>query len=49
MHQVFPRLSDTPGTIRTPAPEIGQDNAALLSELGDDTAAQGKLNERRVL
>jgi len=49
MHQVFPRLSDTPGTIRTPAPEIGQDNAALLSELGYDADAQDKLNERGVL
>ena len=49
MHQVFPRLSDTPGTIRTPAPEIGQDNAAILSELGYDAAAQNELNEKGVL
>jgi crotonobetainyl-CoA:carnitine CoA-transferase CaiB-like acyl-CoA transferase len=25
MHNVFPRLSRTPGRIRTPAPQIGQD------------------------
>ncbi|MDO6485946.1 CaiB/BaiF CoA transferase family protein [Shimia thalassica] len=49
MHQVFPRLSETPGTIRTPAPEIGQDNATLLSELGYDAAAQDRLNGRGVL
>ena len=49
MHQVFPRLSDTPGTIRTPAPEIGQDNTSILSELGYDSAAQDGLNKRGVL
>ena len=34
MHNVIPRLSGTPGAIRTPAPELGQHNNELLSELG---------------
>jgi crotonobetainyl-CoA:carnitine CoA-transferase CaiB-like acyl-CoA transferase len=29
MHNVFPRLSRTPGRIRSTAPEIGQDQALL--------------------
>ena len=34
MQNAFPRLSDTPSKIRTPAPtEIGQDNAAVYGEL----------------
>ncbi|MBC5765822.1 CaiB/BaiF CoA transferase family protein [Ramlibacter albus] len=32
MHNVFPRLSRTPGTIRTPAPKIGQDQALIKKE-----------------
>jgi crotonobetainyl-CoA:carnitine CoA-transferase CaiB-like acyl-CoA transferase len=34
MHNVVPRLSGTPGALRTPAPEIGQHNAELLAGLG---------------
>ena len=38
MHHVVPRLSGTPGSIRTPAPRLGEHNRALLSELGvEDT------------
>ncbi len=43
MHHVVPRLSGTPASIRTPAPKIGEHNAALLSELGIDAAAYQKL------
>lgn len=43
MHHVVPRLSGTPGSIRTPAPKLGEHNAALLSEIGVDAAAYGKL------
>ncbi|MGH8764979.1 MAG: CaiB/BaiF CoA transferase family protein, partial [Burkholderiales bacterium] len=32
MHHVVPRLSGTPGSIRTPAPRLGEHNRALLSE-----------------
>jgi crotonobetainyl-CoA:carnitine CoA-transferase CaiB-like acyl-CoA transferase len=34
MHNIIPRLSDTPGRLRTPAPEIGQHTAEILSQLG---------------
>ena len=34
MHNVIPRLSGTPGAIRTPAPDLGQHNNELLTELG---------------
>ena len=34
MHHVVPRLSATPGSIRTPAPRLGEHNEALLEELG---------------
>lgn len=38
MHHVVPRLSDTPGSIRTAAPGLGEHNAELLAELGLDEA-----------
>ena len=43
MHHVVPRLSGTPGTIRTPAPRLGEHNRALLAEVGIDDAAYDKL------
>ncbi len=36
MHAVVPRLSRTPGSIRTPAPRLGEHNRELLTELGFD-------------
>jgi formyl-CoA transferase len=39
MHHVVPRLSDTPGSIRTPAPRLGEHNRELLSGLGVDYEA----------
>jgi crotonobetainyl-CoA:carnitine CoA-transferase CaiB-like acyl-CoA transferase len=33
MHTVVPRLLGTPGSIRTPAPSLGQHNRALLAEI----------------
>ena len=36
MHNVIPRLSGTPGAIRTPAPEIGAHNEEILGALGLD-------------
>lgn len=43
MHHVVPRLSGTPASIRTPAPQIGEHNAALLAELGIDDQAYRQL------
>ncbi|MBN8889941.1 MAG: CoA transferase [Rhodospirillales bacterium 70-18] len=34
MHNVVPRLSATPGALRTPAPTLGEHSAAILAELG---------------
>jgi len=43
MHHVVPRLSGTPGSIRTPAPRLGEHNRPLLAALGVDAAAYAKL------
>ena len=43
MHHVVPRLSATPGSIRTPAPRLGEHNRTLLGELGIDEAAYARL------
>jgi formyl-CoA transferase len=43
MHHVVPRLSGTPGSIRTPAPALGEHNRALLAELGVEGAEYEKL------
>jgi len=43
MHHVVPRMMGTPGSIRTPAPSLGQHNESLLSELGFDQAAYRRL------
>jgi crotonobetainyl-CoA:carnitine CoA-transferase CaiB-like acyl-CoA transferase len=34
MHNIIPRLGDTPGRLRTPAPEIGEHTAEILGQLG---------------
>jgi formyl-CoA transferase len=34
MHNVVPKMSGTPGAIRTPAPKLGQHNAQILGGLG---------------
>ena len=49
MHHVVPRLSGTPGSIRTPAPRLGEHNRALLSEIGVDDAAYARLVEQGVV
>jgi formyl-CoA transferase len=43
MHHVIPRLSKTPGAIRSPAPKLGEHNRALLAEAGVDEALYTKL------
>ena len=49
MHQAFPRLSETPGAVRRPAPTLGQDNAEILSELGYDASSQSALAKKGVV
>ena len=34
MHHVVPRFSNTPGGMKTPAPEIGEHNETILGSLG---------------
>lgn len=46
MHAVFPRLSETPGSVRSPAPELGQHNAEILGELGFSETDIQELSER---
>ena len=43
MHHVVPRLLGTPGSIRTPAPRLGEHNRALLAEVGIGDAAYAAL------
>jgi crotonobetainyl-CoA:carnitine CoA-transferase CaiB-like acyl-CoA transferase len=38
MHNIVPRLSDTPGKLRFPAPNLGQHTREILSTLGYDAA-----------
>jgi crotonobetainyl-CoA:carnitine CoA-transferase CaiB-like acyl-CoA transferase len=46
MHHVVPRLEATPGSIRTPAPALGQHNRELLAEVGVDDGQYAKLLAR---
>ncbi len=49
MHHVVPRLTGTPGSIRTPAPHLGEQNRALLAELGFDDTAYARLVADKVV
>ena len=43
MHNIIPRLSETPGRLRTAAPTLGQHNAELLKSLGCDDVRMAEL------
>lgn len=49
MHHVVPRLLGTPGTIRTPAPRLGEHNRALLDELGYTAADHERMKAEGIL
>lgn len=49
MHAVVPRLSGTPGEIRTAAPALGQHNDEVLGGLGLSNGAIDDLRSRKVI
>jgi crotonobetainyl-CoA:carnitine CoA-transferase CaiB-like acyl-CoA transferase len=49
MHHVVPRLAGTPGSIRTPAPKLGQHNEEILKSLGLKDLEIKNLKEKGVL
>lgn len=49
MYHVVPRLAGTPGSIRTPAPRLGEHNRELLSKLGVDDSEYARLVADNVL
>ena len=46
MHNIIPRLSETPGRLRRPAPALGEHTAEILGSLGVDRAALDALAAR---
>lgn len=49
MHDVVPRLSGTPGAIRTPAPDIGQHNGEIYRRIGYSDERVRALRENRII
>lgn len=49
MHNIPPRLSETPGAIRRPAPALGADTDDVLALTGTDAAAIAALRARGVV
>jgi formyl-CoA transferase len=49
MHAVVPRLSGTPGEIRTAAPTLGQHNDEILGGIGLNGDAIASLRKRKVI
>jgi formyl-CoA transferase len=49
MHHVVPRLSGTPGSIRTPAPKLGQHNEEILKSLGLKDPEIKKLKKKGIV
>lgn len=49
MQAVAPKLSQTPGTIRSTGPALGADTARVLNEIGLDANAQADLQSRGII
>ena len=43
MHNIIPRLSDTPGQLRSPAPGLGQHSRSVLESIGFGAARMAAL------
>jgi formyl-CoA transferase len=46
---IVPKLSATPGAIRSPAPKLGEHTEQVLSELGYDVSAIARLRESKII
>jgi len=49
MHNIIPRLSDSPGGFQRPAPRIGEHTGEVLSAIGYDTEALDDLRNRGII
>jgi crotonobetainyl-CoA:carnitine CoA-transferase CaiB-like acyl-CoA transferase len=49
MHAVVPRLSRTPGALRTPAPQVGQHNEEVYTRIGYSDERLAALRQRGVI
>lgn len=49
MHNIAPRLSDTPGVMRMPAPQLGEHNQEIYSGLGLDNKAIEELHSSGII
>ena len=49
MHNIFPKLSGTPGAFRRPAPDLGQDNEDVLGGAGIDADTLADLKSRGII
>ncbi len=49
MHAFVPRLSRTPGTLRTPAPKVGQHNDEVYGRIGYSAERLADLRQRKII
>jgi formyl-CoA transferase len=49
MHAVVPRLSGTPGLLRSPAPRVGQHNQEIFARVGYSEARIDALAQKGVI
>jgi crotonobetainyl-CoA:carnitine CoA-transferase CaiB-like acyl-CoA transferase len=49
MHNVVPRLSDTPGSLRLPAPALGEHTREILQSIGCDAARRAELIQAGII
>ena len=49
MHQAFPRLSKTPGKVKSSAPSIGENTNEILKEIGLTKSQIDKLRENKII